>query len=461
MTPDSTAGRVFTVSSYDFTNGGTSISFSSVITFNSAGGSAVPNQVVQDGDLVTEPADPTNGGLPFYGWYDVSNNLYDFSRPADRPLTLHAGWPALAVSINPITTLNAGDTVPLTAHIYNTGDLAFVGDVTAASGITSDFANDDTVDPTAVTVEFDPATGKALTLHTFTVHCIIPGLDLTASAGILVAPVAASATTELTASSTTPNQGDAISMTFKVNGVDVTSYATFTSDVATDVIAGNGVTFPHASPHTITATYGAVSTQLLIQVTPTAVVVDPHVDDDPGPGTTAADGGELAGTGFSDSATALWAVALLVFGTAILTGTRGSSPSRLNPIDNHERVVARRLPRRLVARRTLASCRSTSPASCSDPTPPRASTRSRQTSSGASTKCNSVRARRSAREFAKLFPLRSRPRPKLGNDRLSRLEQRGDSSLHRRLQCESCLVVDEAQPRGDALRHPSPREWPL
>jgi hypothetical protein len=269
---------------------------------------------VPDGNAATQPADPTNNGLALYGWYDAANDLYDFSTPVDRPITLHAGWPALAVSISPTTTLNAGDTVPLTAHIYNTGNLAFVGDVTAASGITSDFANDDTTDPTAVTVEFDPATGKVLTLHTFTVHCIIPGLDLTASAGITVAPVAASAVSELTASSTTPNQGDAISMTLKVNGVDVTSYATFTSDVATDVIAGNGVTFPHASPHTITATYGAVSAQLLVQVTPTAVVDPPAVGG--------GDGGELSETGFEDSATALWATALLVIGTLILTGRK-------------------------------------------------------------------------------------------------------------------------------------------
>src|SRR5690606_16449264 len=43
---------------------------------------------------------------------------------------------------------------------------------------------------------------------------------------------------------------------------DVSGDVTFTSSVATDVISGNRITFPHASPHTITATHanGATAT---------------------------------------------------------------------------------------------------------------------------------------------------------------------------------------------------------
>jgi X-Pro dipeptidyl-peptidase len=52
---------------------------------------------------------------------------------------------------------------------------------------------------------------------------------------------------------------------------DVTDLATFTSSVATDVIAGNTVTFPTASPHTLTATVGTATGSVLIEVTPAAV----------------------------------------------------------------------------------------------------------------------------------------------------------------------------------------------
>ena len=40
------------------------------------------------------------------------------------------------------------------------------------------------------------------------------------------------------------------------------------SDVSTDIVDGHSVTFPTASPHTITATLGAATTSIVIQVTP-------------------------------------------------------------------------------------------------------------------------------------------------------------------------------------------------
>ncbi|SKB06761.1 hypothetical protein [Aeromicrobium choanae] len=82
-------------------------------------------------------------------------------------------------------------------------------------------------------------------------------------------------------------EGDTVAMT--VTGTDrfgndlgdVTSDVTFTSSVATDVIDGHRITFPHASPHTITATHanGSVST-LLIEVEALPVVDEPQVDTD-------------------------------------------------------------------------------------------------------------------------------------------------------------------------------------
>ncbi|WNM24807.1 beta strand repeat-containing protein [Demequina capsici] len=66
------------------------------------------------------------------------------------------------------------------------------------------------------------------------------------------------------------------SLTFTVTGVDHhgnpidTSRVVLTSSIATDVIAGLTVTFPHASPHVITATLGDASVTYLVEVTPAA-----------------------------------------------------------------------------------------------------------------------------------------------------------------------------------------------
>jgi YVTN family beta-propeller protein len=80
----------------------------------------------------------------------------------------------------------------------------------------------------------------------------------------------------VTASNTTPNQGDMITLNVLAgdaygNSWEVTSTAVITSDVATDAIAGNTVTFPHASPHVLTATLGAAKGTVLINVVPASI----------------------------------------------------------------------------------------------------------------------------------------------------------------------------------------------
>ena len=39
------------------------------VTFDSNGGSAVPDQGVYEGEKVTKPGDPTRGGYSFVAWY--------------------------------------------------------------------------------------------------------------------------------------------------------------------------------------------------------------------------------------------------------------------------------------------------------------------------------------------------------------------------------------------------------
>jgi LPXTG-motif cell wall-anchored protein len=125
---------------------------------------------------------------------------------------------------------------------------------------------------------------------------------------------AAAAVLELVPSATSVEQGG--SLTFTVTGEDAygnsaeTSAAVLSSSVATDVIDGRTVTFPHASPHTITATLGEVTASVLIEVK-----VKPG-------------GGGLVSTGADDGTAAMMgagALALVIAGAALLLARRRSS----------------------------------------------------------------------------------------------------------------------------------------
>ena len=57
-----------------------------------------------------------------------------------------------------------------------------------------------------------------------------------------------------------------IRMLYVAPGRNATGDATFSSDVGSDVIVGNQVTFTHASPHRLTATVSTTSGSVLVQV---------------------------------------------------------------------------------------------------------------------------------------------------------------------------------------------------
>ena len=64
------------------------------VTFDANGGTDVPPQELEYGDLIEEPADPAREGYVFDGWYsdDALGNPWDFSTPVDNSMELHAGW---------------------------------------------------------------------------------------------------------------------------------------------------------------------------------------------------------------------------------------------------------------------------------------------------------------------------------------------------------------------------------
>src|SRR5690606_6544408 len=77
----------------------------------------------------------------------------------------------------------------------------------------------------------------------------------------------------LTSAPTTATAGETITVTASVLDhegqplADVPSRLTLTSSVATDIISGNTVTFPTASPHTITASFGGHTASFTVEVT--------------------------------------------------------------------------------------------------------------------------------------------------------------------------------------------------
>ena len=69
------------------------------VVFRSNGGSAVPEQRVQDNSRARKPADPTREGYTFDGWFVDSGltSLYDFNTPVTKSITLYAGWTEIEV----------------------------------------------------------------------------------------------------------------------------------------------------------------------------------------------------------------------------------------------------------------------------------------------------------------------------------------------------------------------------
>ncbi len=71
------------------------------VTFNTNGGSAVDPQTFDYGKTATKPADPTQTGMTFTGWFTDADctNAYDFSTPVTKNTTLYAGWAAVPVTV--------------------------------------------------------------------------------------------------------------------------------------------------------------------------------------------------------------------------------------------------------------------------------------------------------------------------------------------------------------------------
>ena len=76
------------------TNNGTISGGTFAVTFETEGGNTVPVQNILNGQKATKPDDPTKTGYAFDGWYteEACTNLYEFTTPVTKVLTLYAKW---------------------------------------------------------------------------------------------------------------------------------------------------------------------------------------------------------------------------------------------------------------------------------------------------------------------------------------------------------------------------------
>jgi hypothetical protein len=77
------------------------------VSFNSAGGSTIESQSVEEDSLVTKPANPTKDLFEFRYWYtDDMNKPFDFSNPITSDISLNAQWGGLDVTITSVETFD-------------------------------------------------------------------------------------------------------------------------------------------------------------------------------------------------------------------------------------------------------------------------------------------------------------------------------------------------------------------
>jgi len=107
------------------------------VTFDTGAGSAVPSQAVDQGNLVTKPADPTRVGYKFAGWFKDAGFTAPWNFDTDTVagnMTLYAMWTMLTgASIGAIENVPSGTVVNLSDYT----DWAQYGANALASGISS------------------------------------------------------------------------------------------------------------------------------------------------------------------------------------------------------------------------------------------------------------------------------------------------------------------------------------
>jgi len=102
------------------------------VTFDSRGGTDIPEQIVQNNGKVAEPDTPLREGYIFGGWYTDTDCilLYDFDAIVTRDLTLYAKWEKTTVESikldKNMLILSVGETALLKAEITPNGAMSSI-----------------------------------------------------------------------------------------------------------------------------------------------------------------------------------------------------------------------------------------------------------------------------------------------------------------------------------------------
>ena len=275
-----TAPNVTTIA--DAGNGLTVTNHNYVLTFVDNGGSNPTTDVrvfatsMAAGNRITPTF--TRPGWNFNGWLLVGSIAFTTATTFTANTLVYTDWlPGTVVndfvSLNLLPVLGGSIYVgPITAG----QTLNFIGQPIDTNGGTPGYL----YNGMAFTVT-DPAaviTGTHIEFRTAGVHTVtatIGAVTGTRTVTVLAGPVD---DVSLVLSSVTVAQGG--TLTFEAWTVDafgnpiadVTNTVVLTSDVATDVVSGSTVAFPHASPHVLTATLGAFSASVTVQVLATLAI---------------------------------------------------------------------------------------------------------------------------------------------------------------------------------------------
>lgn len=160
------------------------------VRFDTAGGSSVPEQAIDHGQKITEPAAPTREGYTFTGWL-LDGRPFDFSTPITGNLTLTAGWqenePPAPVTHTVTFDSAGGSTIPaqtvtdgaaaidpgtptrdgytFTGWLLDGKSFDFATPITGDITLTAGWEESGEPAPTIHTVTFDDGTGNTVTVN--------------------------------------------------------------------------------------------------------------------------------------------------------------------------------------------------------------------------------------------------------------------------------------------------------
>ena len=221
---------------------------------------------------------PTRLGFFLAGWNterDGSGSTVTPTSTIAAGGTLYAQWTEDALAVIPSTnTVTAGGDIEFVVQDRNDGDL----DVTSVSTVTTGEASDVITTKSDGLIAFTKA-GERLITATLDSDSSKTGTTTIT----VVADEANPTALDATPSATRVDVGGSITFDFALldpygNPFPVGGPVVLSSDVATDIIDGNRVSFPTASVHTITATYDGFETTVEITVLALSDLADTGAD---------------------------------------------------------------------------------------------------------------------------------------------------------------------------------------